>query len=194
MHTLKKLSLSRSIKRQSGLSLLESLVALVVLALGIMGLAGVQTRLLVETRTANSRAVAVQLIDDLTNRMALNRLAAIGRPQSLPPIASLYTFAWGAAMPAAQNCTNPCTAAQMAQSDLFLWRTAINTALPGAQATVFQLAPADGDPRQLGIAIGWPLNERQADATYNAPFNVTTINNIGNCPATLICHLVYVQP
>ena len=65
-----KLPASRSKKRQSGLSLIESLVALVVLALGVMGLAGVQTRLLVETRTANSRAIAVQLIDDLTNRMA----------------------------------------------------------------------------------------------------------------------------
>lgn len=193
--SIKKIPTLRFKKRQSGLSLLESLVALVVLALGIMGLAGVQTRLLVETRTANSRAIAVGLIDDLTNRMALNRLAAIGRPLPLPAVNSLYAFAWDAAIPASQNCiTNSCTAAQMAQSDMFLWLTAVNAALPGAQATVFQLAPANGDPRQLGIAIGWPLNERQADATYNAPFNVTTATNAGNCPATLICHLVYVQP
>jgi type IV pilus assembly protein PilV len=158
-----------------------------------MGLAGVQTRLLVETRTANSRAVAVQLIDDLSNRMALNRLAAIGRPLPLPAVASLYTFSWSDAMPASQDCvTNSCTAAQMAQSDLFLWRTAVNAALPGAQATVFQLTPALGDPRQLGIVIGWPLNERTTNATYNTPFNTTNSNMI--CTATLICHVVYVQP
>lgn len=187
-----KLHTSRSKKLQSGLSLIESLVALVVLALGIMGLAGVQTRLLVETRTANSRAIAVGLIDDLSNRMALNRLAAIGRPLPLPAINSLYTFEWGDAMPASQDCTSSCTAAQMAQSDLFLWRTAVNAALPGAQARVFQLAAANGDPRQLGIAIGWPLNERTTAAAYNAPFNTTNTNL--TCPATLICHVVYVQP
>jgi type IV pilus assembly protein PilV len=197
-----KLPTSRPRNRQAGLSLIESLVALVVLALGIMGLAGVQTRLLVETRTANSRAIAVGLIDDLTNRMALNRLAAIGRPLPLPAVSSLYTFAWSAAMPASQDCTNLCTAAQLAQSDLFLWRTAVNAALPGAQATVFQLAAANGDPRQLGIAIGWPLNEKQvkdgtagSDATkYNAQFDVTALANGVDCPNNLICHLVYVQP
>jgi type IV pilus assembly protein PilV len=216
MHTLKKLSLSISIKRQSGLSLLESLVALVVLALGIMGLAGVQTRLLVETRTANSRAVAVQLIDDLSNRMLLNRYAALGRPQ-LPTShpnyqASSYLLAsfsdtsgTGVAMPA----TNPsdciqtiCTPAQLAASDLFLWRTAVNAALPGAQAYVFQLSTAVGDPRQLGIAIGWPLNEKQvkdsvagSNATkYNAPFDTPVLANGIACPANLICHIVYVQP
>lgn len=195
MPTLKKIPHRLSKRLQSGISLLESLVALVVLALGIMGLAGVQTRLLVETRTANSRAIAVGLIDDLTNRMALNRLAAIGRPLPLPGLDSLYTFDWNAPMPAPQNCmVNPCTAAQMAQSDLFLWRMAVNAALPGGQATVFRLAPAVGDSRQLGVAIGWPLNERQTGTAYDAPFNVTTAGNFGNCPATLICHLVYVQP
>lgn len=194
--SIKKLSNLRSKSLQSGISLIESLVALVVLAIGIMGLAGVQTRLLVETRTANSRAIAVGLIDDLTNRMALNRLAAIGRPLPLPAVNSQYTFAWGdPIVPASQNCfTNTCTAAQMAQSDLFFWRTAVNAALPGGQATVFRLDPAVGDSRQLGVAIGWSLNERQTGTAYDAPFNVTTAGNFGNCPATLICHLVYVQP
>lgn len=201
MHTLKKLPLLRPRKRQSGLSLIESLVALVVLALGVMGLAGVQTRLLVETRTANSRAIAVQLIDDLSNRMLLNRYAALGRPQ-LPTtdprfLASGYLLAWGnttgMTAPNPSSCVGViCTPAQLAAADMFQWRTTVNAALPGARATVFQLAPAAGDPRQLGIAIGWPLNERTADTTYNTPFNATNINV--TCPATLICHVVYVQP
>ncbi len=203
---------------QSGLSLIESLVALVVLALGIMGLAGVQTRLLVETRTANSRAVAVQLIDDISNRMMLNRFAAVGRPQLLAPnfVPSSYLLPWsnttgvGDAMPTVNpsDCTNTntCTPAQLAASDLFQWRTAVNAALPGAQATIFQLntitTPALGDNRQLGVAIAWSINERQvrdntpgSDATkYNAPFDITVLANGVNCPNNLICHLVYVQP
>lgn len=191
-------------RRQSGISLIESLVALVVLALGVMGLAGVQTRLLVETRTANSRAIAVQLIDDLSNRMALNRFAAVGRPQLTNPINSSYLLGWsdtsgvGVAMPTANpfNCVvNTCTAAQLAQSDLFQWRTAVNAAFPGAQATVFALPLATSDVRQLGIAIAWPLNERSgATAAYTEPFNVTAQNSMTACPPNLICHVVYVQP
>jgi type IV pilus assembly protein PilV len=193
-------------KNQTGLTLIESLVALVVLALGIMGLAGVQTRLLVETRTANSRAIAVGLIDDLTNRMSLNRTAAIGKPQVLPVTAattSQYVFAWGGAatgtaMPTYVNCgttsTTTCTPAEMAQSDLFQWRTTVNAAFPGGQATVFQIPTATGDNRQLGIAIAWALNEKSTDTTYNNPFLVTNATSNVNCPANLICHVVYVQP
>lgn len=201
MHTLKKSHTFRLKNRQSGISLIESLVALVVLALGVMGLAGVQTRLLVETRTANSRAVAVQLIDDLSNRMLLNRYAALGRPQLTAGdprfLASSYLLAWsnttGMTAPNPSTCLGAiCTAAQLAAADMFQWRTAVNAALPGAQATVFQLPAASGDLRQIGIALGWPLNERTTNAAYNTPFN-TTNNNI-TCPATLICHVVYVQP
>jgi type IV pilus assembly protein PilV len=207
MHTIKKNPARRRKHLQTGLSLIESLVALVVLAIGIMGLAGVQTRLLVETRTANSRAVAVQLIDDLSNRMALNRYAAVGRPQLATPVPSSYLLtAWsdtsgaGDAMPTTNpsDCvTNTCTPAQLAASDLFQWRTAVNAALPGAQATVFQLAPVAGDPRQLGVSIGWPLNERairDATAAQNTAYNAALVTTGVACPANLICHIVYVQP
>ena len=172
-------------KGQYGLSLIEALVALVVLALGVMGLAGVQTRLLVESRTANHRATAIGLIDDLTNRMLLNRDAAI---------ANSYALAWSTT-PAAQNCTtNVCTGAQLAQSDLNLWRTALNV-LPSGNARVFQ---SPNDARQIGIAIAWSANESSAADTdsvkYNKPFAITAALNGVDCPANAICHLVYVQP
>lgn len=170
---------------QRGLSLIESLVALVVLALGMMSLAGVQARLLVESRTANSRATAVGLIDDLTNRMLLNRDAAI---------ANNYNLAWGAAV-AAQDCVNnQCSGVQLAQSDLNLWRARLTTTLPLANARVFQ---SPNDPRQIGIAIGWSANESKAadtgSATYQ-PFSVTAATSGADCPAGLICHIVYVYP
>lgn len=173
-------------RHQRGLSLIESLVSLLVLALGIMGLAGVQSRLLVESRTANHRATAIGLIDDLTNRILLNRNAAI---------AGNYTLAWDATK-AVQDCvTSQCTGAQLAQSDLNLWRTNVVAALPGGNATIFQSA---NDSRQIGIAVAWSANESSAAdadaATYNNPFTVTAANNGVDCPASSICHVVYVQP
>lgn len=202
MHTINKTpQLFRNSKSQSGLSLIESLVALVVLALGIMGLAGVQTRLLVETRTANSRAVAVQLIDDLTNRMALNRYAAVGQPQLPTAVFSSYRLsptAWsnttGMTTPNPSTCLGTvCTAAQLAAVDMFAWMTAVNAALPGSQVRIFQNITTTGDPRQLGIAIGWPMNERNGlgiTSTTNAALTSAGVN----CPTNLICHIVYVQP
>lgn len=172
-------------RRQRGLSLIESLVSLLVLALGIMGLAGIQTRLLVETRTSAHRATAIRLIDDLTNRIALNRDAAI---------AGNYNFTWAAAASAAQDCVAAqCTGAQMAQSDLNLWRASVATALPaGGAASVFQSA---NDARQIGIAVAWTANESNAaaaDATkYAAPFVIAAGVT---CPTNSICHVVYVQP
>lgn len=59
-------------RRQQGLTLLESLVAIVVLALGVLGMLGVQMRTLAETQTGVRRAQAVRLIEDLSERIKSN--------------------------------------------------------------------------------------------------------------------------
>jgi type IV pilus assembly protein PilV len=193
-----------SFKKQKGLTLIEALVALVILALGVLGLAGVQTRLLVETRTTNSRALAIGLIDDLSNRMLLNRDAAVGKPISPTNTAlvpSAYTSGWSAAPGTATNPTNcidnanQCTGTQLAAYDLMAWRRAVAVVFPGGQTTVFNSA---NDQRQIGIAIAWPENERKLgstadDALAKSQMEITTASGI-TCPATLICHFVYVQP
>lgn len=192
MYLAKRVTVSRAATkgRQRGLSLIESLISLLVLALGVMGLAGVQTRLLVETRTANYRATAIGLIDDLTNKIALNRTASL---------AGNYNLAWAAAATAAQGCAAAqCTGAQLAQSDLNQWRASVARLLPGSDASVF-FSP--NDPRQIGIAVSWAANESSkaalgsaADVAYNAPFVVTAATSGVTCPANSICHIVYVQP
>jgi type IV pilus assembly protein PilV len=166
------------------------MVALFVLGLGILGLAGVQTRMLVEARTGNYRAIAVGLIDDLNNRMLLNRAAAIDTT------GSKYALAWDAAATATKDCvTNSCSGTDLAQSDLHQWRAALAAALPGGSASIF-VSPTD--PLQIGIALGWNVNEGKAadvDTTkFNAPFTVTAANAGVACPAGLICHFVYVRP
>lgn len=175
---------------QRGISLIEALVSLVVLALGVMGLAGVQARMLTESRTANYRSTAIGLIDDLTNRMLLNRDTALSNG---------YALAWGSTKNAQDCVATTCTGAQLAKSDLNLWRLTLVAALPGADATVFQ---SGTDSRQVGIAVAWSANEGKAansgDATsqnnFAAPFSITNNNSGVACPATSICHVIYVQP
>ncbi|MBT0569285.1 type IV pilus modification protein PilV [Curvibacter sp. CHRR-16] len=166
------------------MTLIESLIALLVLAVGLLGLAGVQARMLVENRTSNQRAVAISLIDDMFNRMRNNRDAAT---------AGGYTSDWSATV-AVQNCTSTsCTATQLAQSDLNQWRSNISALLPGGDAKIFT---SSTDARQIGIAIAWPANESSAasSSAYTSPFAITTASQGVACPDNLICHLVYVQP
>jgi type IV pilus assembly protein PilV len=58
-------------KKQLGITLLESLIAIVVAALGILGILGVQMRTLTDTQTS-MRTQAIRLIEDLSERMKVN--------------------------------------------------------------------------------------------------------------------------
>lgn len=58
---------------QRGASLLEVLVTLVILAIGLLGLAGLQTRLQASEMEAYQRAQALVLLDDMASRIAANR-------------------------------------------------------------------------------------------------------------------------
>ena len=50
---------------QRGIAMIEALIALLVLSLGVLGLARLQMSALTESRNTNARAVAVQLANDL---------------------------------------------------------------------------------------------------------------------------------
>lgn len=175
---------------QSGISLIESLVALLVLALGILGLAGLQTRAIVESRTTNARAIAVSMVEDLNERMQFNTDARL-------LAANPYVVGWNV-QPIAPDCFNAtCTPAQVAQLDLAQWKANLRTLLPGGDASVF-VVPADNS--QIGVLIGWSENESdKADeanggAAYRAPLNVVTGVPNQACQPGLICHLVYIRP
>lgn len=178
------------LKQQSGISLIESLVALLVLALGILGMAGLQTRTLVDSRATNARAVAVKMVDDLSERIQLNAGARL-----LP--ANPYFVAWGAP-PIAPDCFNAaCTPAQAATLDLNQWKQTLASLLPGGDAAVFQ-SPLD--PTQIGVLIGWNDNiSDQANAAgdggrYVAPQLINTGVAGQACAPGLACHLVYIRP
>ncbi len=187
---------------QRGVSLIEALVALLVLALGIMGMAGIQTRTLVESRTTNSRALAVQLTDDLLDRMQANSAIRIN-----PPATSPYLAAWGAQAAAPVDCyTAVCTGAQLAAFDLVQWKASLARVLPSGDARVFQ---SNTDNAQFGVLIGWTETQakNQGEATGAQATLFTdaiairdAANAVGTgvagiaCPAGLICHLVYIRP
>lgn len=109
------------LSRQRGATLLEALVALFLVAFGLMAMAGMQIRALNETRNSGARNMASQMASDLLDRMLLN-LAAFDTGGSV----DLYRTDWGVPAPAAVNCqTQTCNPAELAQFDLWQWKSAL---------------------------------------------------------------------
>ena len=67
----------RQSQRQSGVSLIEVLIAMVILAVGLLGLVGLQGRLHVVQMESYQRAQALLLLQDMANRIAINRNNAV---------------------------------------------------------------------------------------------------------------------
>jgi type IV pilus modification protein PilV len=61
---------------QAGTTLLEVLVSLLILSIGLLGLAGLQSRLQISEMESYQRAQALILMNDMANRISANRHAA----------------------------------------------------------------------------------------------------------------------
>lgn len=62
------------IKQQYGVGMVEVLVALFILAIGVLGFSALQLRALQATAEATDRTTAMTIARDLTDRMRINRL------------------------------------------------------------------------------------------------------------------------
>jgi type IV pilus assembly protein PilV len=63
-------------RRQRGVSMIEVLVTIVILAVGLLGLAGLQSRLQMSEMEGYQRAQAMILLEDMAHRFAANRNSA----------------------------------------------------------------------------------------------------------------------
>lgn len=105
--------LTRS-QRQRGLSLIEVLVTLVIVAFGLLGLVGLQARLQVSEMEAYQRSQALLLLNDMANRIATNRNNAVN-------------YVTTAATPLGAGAC-PTTTANVVQTDQKEWCDAIKGA------------------------------------------------------------------
>lgn len=107
-------------RRQSGVSIIEALVALIVLSVGMLGVAGLYLESLRANRTALSRTVAVQLVNDMADRIRANRA---GLDQ--------YALVDGTAPTGGSDCAaGLCTPTQLALYDKVQWYTSVQAQLP----------------------------------------------------------------
>ncbi len=122
-----------------GFTLIEALVALVVLSIGLLGVAALQLASLQANHGASQRTQATFLAQDIVDRMRANRDAAV---------AGDYDTDFGDAAP-----TSP---ANVAQADISIWKARLLATLPSSSDGAASSMP-DGeivsDPASNTIAI-----------------------------------------
>lgn len=69
---------------QRGISMIEVLVTIVIIAFGLLGIAGMQVRLQSSEMESYQRTQALILLDDMVNRMGANRLTVAKYPEAAP--------------------------------------------------------------------------------------------------------------
>ncbi|HSN72360.1 MAG TPA: type IV pilus modification protein PilV [Steroidobacteraceae bacterium] len=138
---------------QRGFTLVEALVALIVLAVGLLGIAALYVESLSASRSALLRTHAVNLAADMADRIRANRTAGIAYDT-----ASGNT---GGAENTACETTAGCAAADLAAHDVFRWMARGNDLLPGFTA---EIDFTDAVPDVYVITVSW--TEPEGAATY----------------------------
>lgn len=123
--------------------MVEVLVALVVLGVGMLGIASLYVVTLRSSGSAISRMQAVNLASDLADRIRANRNG-------------VAAYEDGAAE-ADHDCigegSSACSPTEMAQEDLLVWHEQIETTLPGNAEGTVDVTP--GLPRTITITVTW---------------------------------------
>lgn len=147
--------------RQHGFTLLELLIALLVLSIGLLGLAALQTIGLRSNQMASMRTVATQMTYDMTDRMRAN-------PDGLTIANQYYVLGTGDPTPTiATDCdAEACTTEELADFDLNQWRTRINS-LPGGLSKVTQTTTAGFTTHT--ITVHWNESRDPSVTGLNCP-------------------------
>jgi type IV pilus assembly protein PilV len=165
------MSPNRTFSRQSGISMVEALVALVVLSIGMLGIASLYVSSLQAGRTALLRTQAVNLVNDMMDRIRSNTAGRKG--YDLSEIDE----------PAEQDCvasekdTN-CTPAQLAEDDLAKWILSIDDLLPGANEDVDVTlggGAAKYSPDTYVVSVSWQEPGDTDMLTYSTTLSIIPV-------------------
>ena len=129
-------------RRQRGFSLVEVLIALIIMSVGMLGIAGLYVQSMQPGRTSMFRHHAVTLAGDVADRIRAN-----------PSAGAAYALAGSA-----KDCVNlgeNCSAGDMAANDIFLWDQQAAATLPVGTVTVVFNDPGAPAPPEYTITVAW---------------------------------------
>lgn len=164
--------------RQRGLGLLEALLAVGILAAGMLTLLAAVNRSHSNARDAHASHQAAGLLMDLAQRLHTHQ--AMFRSQT----AALYAARSGQAVAYTDGCqAQACSDAQWARLDLAEWAASVSEQMPQAQWAISD----DGAP-EVSVWLSWhspgglPLPQTSATTPAN------------ECPAQAMCVWAKIYP
>ena len=176
---------------QAGLSMIEVLVSLTIVAFGVLGLLGLQARALSFQKDSFDRRTAAEMVAQLAERIRANHMGLVNgdynsataplyhlHPTTLTP--TLYT-----------SCGTGCSPVDSAFRDWTQWIAEFRRRTAGSAAYIEWNGPAG--PNSLLVTVAWPEPQNTAgvDLVCNA------INGrvaAGAIPANYRCYEASVFP
>ena len=155
------------IHSQRGTTLVEVLIAALIIGIGLLGIASLQVKALQASTTAESRAIATDIAASLADRIRANLKNKAQYVSETAANNSCSMIPGSDTAIASGNCnTNsdtPSTAAKMAQDDLYAIQYSDYlglSKLPGGELTISCTPTAcDTDDAQMQIKVSWQVRD-----------------------------------
>lgn len=138
--------------QQAGFSLLEVLIAIMVLCFGVLGMVGLQAASLQANREARLQSSATRLAEELAEMMRGNKSIAVQLTNNPYLITSTTVTNPGCGYPGTSACT---TLNAIAQRDVYEWLERVKVELPDPKVTVCQ----DSTPYDTSGLPQWVCSE-----------------------------------
>lgn len=135
-------------KKQTGFTLLEVLVAMLVLSIGLLGLAGLMASSMRNNQSAYHRTQATWLAYDALDRLRANRAGALD---------GVYDDADALGAPAA--CSADAPTGTVVEQDIAGWKNMIACALPEGDGSIVV-----ANTNQVTVTIQWNDSRGTGDA------------------------------
>jgi type IV pilus assembly protein PilV len=152
--------------RVRGFTLIEVLVAVVVLCIGLLGVAKLSLSTVQANGSSYMRSQATELVQQIFDDMHANKDVAV---------AAGYNIALGAAAPGGPDCDLVvCSNAQVANFDLTRWVAALAAQLPSGQGsilTVPSVNPTSGS-NETAVIVTVQWNDSVAQWAFGTPTDV----------------------
>lgn len=159
----------RQPRRQHGVFLIEALIAILIFALGILGMISMGTAAISGQSDAQMRTEAVNYAGEIAAKIALNVDRTLGVE------ASLATFEH---LPNAEFCTFTGAASTHPMVLEWIGRLTGTGGLPGATATSesIQVTPSPTGNKKVTVTVCWKPPTNAADAPWHRQTFVSYIN------------------
>lgn len=161
-------------RKQQGFSMIEVLVTLMIIALALLGAAGLQAYAMRTSQGGQFRSQAVFLVADLAERMEANKIGAVAGSYVQGTSSTPNTLSTACS-------SSACTPTDLATYDLSQWQNAIAALLPQSSWTVTQTV--SGNPSTYTITVSWV--DRRSNTAYASTgsgetFSYTATRTVSN--------------